>query len=298
MPFAFTTNGHHVVRAVLRGDESKRVMCTSDDVAFAATQVTAPRRTRNLDFVLSLPRHELAFHGPSGIDGVLEMLVKPVGLTNGKTWWQSTGTFIELGSGDGMGAVCTLFRDDLGWDGVMVDGDHAGAAEAPVVRKWLTPDNVVRVLSKASAPQVPDVMVIDLDLATFAVWHALLASGQYQASYVVVAVNSYYPADSVTVGYEASARWDGSTYFGMSPRAAQTLASKHGYTLVYCESHGMFCVFARSSILQALDSTNARILAARPGGLMSVDVLQRQPNWFGSGTGAAHATSREWQAVQ
>jgi hypothetical protein len=59
---------------------------------------------------------------------------------------------------------------------------------------------------------------------------------------VVVEINSHIPPDqAITVPYNATAKWDGSVYFGMSVKALHGLAASANYTCVYCESHGVNC---------------------------------------------------------
>ena len=55
--------------------------------------------------------------------------------------------------------------------------------------------------------------------------------------------------DARTVPYDGEAAWDGSSRFGMSVAALQRLGAAHGYTLVYCESHGVNCFLVRDDVL-------------------------------------------------
>ena len=61
------------------------------------------------------------------------------------------------------------------------------------------------------------------------------------------------------------------------------LARAKGYSLVYCESHGVNCFFVRNDVL-GFDAS--AVLQPR--------LVHRGPNYFGRGWRYAHDTQREW----
>ena len=57
------------------------------------------------------------------------------------------------------------------------------------------------------------------------------------------------PDEARTVAYDAARRWDGSDFYGAGVLALHRLARTKGYSLVYCESHGVNCFFLRDDVL-------------------------------------------------
>jgi hypothetical protein len=114
---------------------------------------------------------------------------------------------------------------------------------------------------------------------------------------LVVEVNAHGgPERSQSVPYAANASWDGkSSFHGATVNAFVRLCARHAYTLVYCESHGVNCFFARDDQLVALlRSPLAVRLAARDG----VDVAALEASYAAaraSAAGTALAPSAWWE---
>ena len=100
----------------------------------------------------------------------------------------------------------------------------------------------------------------------------------------------------------------------MSVRAAAQLGKRHGYTLVYCESHGVNCFFVDNTVLRESVVASVPAGGASPAGSsgvgsgsgggdvggdvtakLTVEQLYRPPNYFGLKVPVAPAPSSEPQ---
>ena len=90
---------------------------------------------------------------------------------------------------------------------------------------------------------------------------------------------------------QADGQWDGKTrYTGASAGALAKLAAEKGYSLVYCESHGVNCFFVRNDMMQRFGLTAMTFSDVR-----GVQQIHRFPNYFGKGwTYPESNSSDEW----
>jgi hypothetical protein len=190
-----------------------------------------------------------------------------------------------------------------GWSGLLMDGAHE-RAEIGLRRAVVTPDNVGRLFAEADVPPEIDLLVVDIDYDDFWVWRAILEDGATSARVAVVEVNSHAgPRASAVVArgpddmWEFRA-WDGSTArHGASVTAMERLGRRHGYTMVYCESHGVNCFFVRDDVLaDGLGLADAGLAALRRR--MPAAELHRPPNHFGMGLRHAADAPGAWAAVR
>jgi hypothetical protein len=83
--------------------------------------------------------------------------------------------------------------------------------------------------------------------------------------------------ESRTILYNATQGWDGfSDFSGAGAGAFAALASKYGYRLVFCESHGVNLFLIRQDLLVSSSST------------IPVKDIHRGPNFFGKGLSYPH----------
>jgi hypothetical protein len=139
-------------------------------------------------------------------------------------------------------------------------------------------------------------LVIDIDYNDYWVWKAVLESRLYQPRVVVVEVNSGVrgsATESKTVRYDPSHVWDMTDYYGGTVAAFAKLGRQFGYSLVYCESHGVNCFFVHESATPGVD---LQALLADAG--VGVVEIYRPPNHFGKGKRhAPDTTGRQWVRV-
>jgi len=130
-------------------------------------------------------------------DGVLIAAFKAVGLHNG-AWWNASGTFLELGAGDGYGSKTHMLRQRAGWRGWLVDADYSNP-DIGLHKEWLTETNVVESLQRLGVTPHLDLLVVDVDFNSFWIWRALLSSRVVRPRVVVMAVNSFLGANASVV---------------------------------------------------------------------------------------------------
>ena len=275
-------------------------------------------------------------HSQNGEDGVLEAIFSEVGLhassgSPSRSLYDVSsdagGTYVEFGVEDGVECNTRVLREEFGWSGLLMDGGHSNAAMG-LQQEWISRENINGLLSKHGVGASFDLLVIDIDFNDFYVWQALLREAKHRARVVVVEINSNLGPDvsrtvtfvaehtcnvcvlcpcSPTVcrgRYNASHQWSGGRYYGMSVKAAWKLGRAHGYALVYCESHGVNCIFVREDVLlesamrhagfaqsvgdlagsprdklMAFPSTRSVLEALAP------EVVYRPPNYFGTNEG-------------
>jgi hypothetical protein len=112
------------------------------------------------------------------------------------------------------------------------------------------------------------------------------------------------PLEPRTVQYKPDALWDSTQYFGTGVGAIAKLGAEigtrfshhhgsegqqvFGYSLVYCDSHGVNCFFVRNDIIG---------WSPQPGRkeLLPVELVYRAPNYFAKGwTYKPDPQGRDW----
>ena len=151
-------------------------------------------------------------------------------------------------------------------------------------KEWISAEGINALFEKHGVPNDIDLLNIDIDYNDYWVWRAIDET-RFSARVVVVEYNGHVPpAEARTVRYGAAAMWDGATdYSGAGVGALAKLASSKQYSLVYCESHGVNCIFVRNDVL-GFDAAH----------LLSTALVHRPPNYFGRGWSYAHDATRDW----
>ena len=189
---------------------------------------------------------ELKVFSQNGEDGVLAEMLARIGT--------GSGTFAEIGAGDGTESTCQFLADVLGWGGVLAEGDPAQAArlarkyerrpQVRVVTRWIGPGDA-DALVRAAGPGDPDVLAIDVDGIDWWIWHGL---SDARPRIVVVEYNAALGDRPVTVPRDHAAPWDHTAYFGSSLRALELLAAAKGYRLVHTDLTGTNAFFVRADL--------------------------------------------------
>ena len=188
-----------------------------------------------------LADYEKRIYSQNGEDGLIEALFERVGVTN--------RFFVEIGASDGS-ENCTRYLAQSGWKGVWIEADASKAGTARmvvddrvrVVQATVRRDNVVALLSEASVPERPDLLVLDIDGNDWWVLDSLLHS--FQPRVLVVEYNgSFHPGQWWVRRYQPNLYWDGTFRHGASLSAMNDLAVSSGLTLVGCDSNGVNAFF-------------------------------------------------------
>lgn len=109
-------------------------------------------------------------------------------------------------------------------------------------------DNVNDALRQAGAPRDLDLLSIDIDGNDYWVWQAIDA---VTPKIVVAEYNAFFgPSASWTMAYNPEHMWPGgTTYYGASLKALETLGREKGYTLVGCDFAGVNAFFVRDDLV-------------------------------------------------
>ncbi len=174
------------------------------------------------------------------------------------------GTFVDVGSADGINSNCANLALNFGWHGLFIDGDaenvrrgeafyrsHPDTFEYPskFIRALVTRENVNDLLKAADVPPEVDLMSIDIDGNDYWVWDAL----EHTAPKVVIIETHVEFGDrSVVVPYDKDYVYPGKhpDYHGASPRAMQKLASKKGYRLIGSNNYGFNTIYMRAGLAE------------------------------------------------
>ncbi len=183
-------------------------------------------------------------------DGITLSLFDQIGVTNRR--------FVEIGSGlSGGNSAC--LSQELGWTGLMVDGDAEHITQVrrrfngvTAVAAWVTRENVNALITDAGLGGEVDFLSIDLDGNDYWVWEALTACSP---RVVVIEYNSSFGPDrAVTIPYDP--QFDRHkyrfVYYGASLAALAKLGTAKGYRLVTTEPTGVNAFFLRDDVWPAI----------------------------------------------
>ncbi|KAF4038084.1 hypothetical protein GN244_ATG09859 [Phytophthora infestans] len=296
VPFS-DVNGHEM--SVLLLVENNKVVHTSNTLAFSAEprvnppeitsrlhildpRVHTPQRPRScpemllltpsLRWICDLWRHEWGIYSQNGEDGIIRKIFRHIGTTS--------KSYVEFGTENGDECNTRLLRQLHGWKGLLMDSRHEDES-IELHREFITRDNFMFLLAEkyqSLVPQELDLLSIDVDFNDFWLLKAVDLT-RVSPRVILVEVNSHIPPNEArTVQYDdsedGSGSWDGfSSYFGGSVAAFYRWGALNGYSLVYCESHGVNCFFVRNDALGGVNVS----------AVLGPEQLQNPPNFFGQG---------------
>jgi hypothetical protein len=193
-------------------------------------------------------------------DGITLALLESAGMP--------TRRFVELGCGTN-GGNSGFLVEELGFTGLMVDGDAAKADEArmrfgargvDVRRAWITREDVDALVAGAGVEGEVDLLSIDIDGNDIWLWESLTA---VRPRIVIVEYNSLFGADrAVAVPYEPSfsrrsiPRSKGQ-FYGASLAALERVGAHKGYRLVCTEHRGTDAFFLRDDVAPEIPAAPA-----------------------------------------
>jgi hypothetical protein len=199
---------------------------------------------------LTLQRFGLNSQG--GEEGILLAILAEAGVTAER--------FLELGSGRNGGNSGLLARE-LGWSGLMVDGDpervtecatRFGSGRVQVIEAWVTAETIDDLLREHGLTGDLDLLSIDIDGNDYWVWEALTVA---QPRIVVIEYNALFGASkSVSIPYDPNFRRPPELrgYFGASLEALSRLGRRKGFRLVAVEPSGANAFFVEDGVAPAI----------------------------------------------
>ena len=169
-------------------------------------------------------------YSQAGEEGILTAIFSAIGTTNRYA--------VEFGAGDGFTYSNTRRLRELGWGGLMLEGDPKHANDM-VKTEFITRENINDVLARWRVPPSFDLLSIDIDGNDWYVWQALVP----RARVVVIEFNRMWPeGESVTIEYDPAFHHDGTDYHGASYSALRKLGHAKGYVLVHHQGVNLFFV--------------------------------------------------------
>ncbi|KAG3004193.1 hypothetical protein JG687_00011803 [Phytophthora cactorum] len=228
--------------------------------------------TSSLRWICDLWRHEWGIYSQNGEDGIIRKIFRHIG-TKDKS-------YVEFGTENGQECNTRLLRQTHGWKGLLMDSRHEDES-IELHREFITRENFMPLLTEKYRRLVPrdlDLLSIDVDFNDFWLLNAVDLT-RVSPRVIIVEVNSHIPPNEArTVQYDdsedGSGSWDGfSSYFGGSVAAFYRWGTLNGYSLVYCESHGVNCFFVRNDVLGGVNVS----------AVLGPEQLQAPPNFFGQG---------------
>ncbi len=199
----------------------------------------------------SLRRDEWGLWSQNGEDGVLLSLLHEVGLLGGGGGGGGGPRyFVEFGVEDGSECNTRILRERFRWDGLLMDGSH-GNASIGLAKHFITAEAINGLFAAHGVPAEIDLLSVDLDFNDWHVLEAVLRAGKFKPKVVAIEYNGHVPPEEPrTVAYNASRMWDGATdYSGAGTGAIAALGARHGFRLVYCETHGVNAFLVRDTLL-------------------------------------------------
>ena len=198
---------------------------------------------------------ELRVHSQNGEDGIVLGIFSEIGVTDRR--------FVEIGVETGRECNTANLSLNLGWSGLLVEGDAELAAEAarfygthPAVaggqvvaaHGFADVGNVNTLISRHGFRGELDLLSIDVDGNDYWLWEALEV---IDPRVVVIEYNASLGLDGArVVRYEPTFRrkekHPSGWYHGASLPALAKLASRKGYVLVGCDSLGVNAFFVRA----------------------------------------------------
>jgi hypothetical protein len=180
-------------------------------------------------------------------DGIILALFRAAGVT--------TRTFVEIGSG-ASGGNSAVLAYELGWAGLMIDGNNKAVREAAqrfrfnprvtVVKERLRTSTVDEILRRHGITGEIDFMSIDIDSFDYWLWQAVTVC---TPRVVVMEYNALFGAErAVTVPDAPRPENAPKGYSGASLAALEKLARAKGYGLVLCEDAGINAFFLRDDV--------------------------------------------------
>jgi hypothetical protein len=188
---------------------------------------------------------ELRAFSQNGEDGVIAEILRRCGALD--------GYFVEFGAAQGVENNCAALADLLGWRGLFME---AGEREYAVLerkyrpsdrvatkRTLVTPENAEELFAAAGVPLEPELLSIDVDGEDYWIWTAL---ERYRPLVVVIEYNSGLEPGRRLMQPRGTGPWSGTSFFGASLAALESLGERKGYRLVHTDLTGSNAFFVRT----------------------------------------------------
>ena len=184
-------------------------------------------------------------------DGMIQEIFRRIGVSN--------QVFAEVGVGDGT-ENNTLYLMLSGWRGLWIDGSETNAGiigsqfksfiqvgQLSFVREFVDRESINEIIKKANCTGEIDLLSIDIDGNDYWVWEVI---SEVQPRVVVIEYNAVFrPPLAIVAEYNRSFVWNGTSYYGASLKALESLGLRKGYSLVGCSLSGINAFFVRHDLV-------------------------------------------------
>ncbi|CAF3678038.1 unnamed protein product [Adineta steineri] len=208
------------------------------------TSITGDTPYIHSNWVKQTKNQELRIYSQNGEDGVLLWIFANVGTVN------KPPRFVEFGTQEGQQCNTRFLRQQLGWQGLMMDGGH-DIPNLNLHKENITIKNINDLLAKYKTPSLIDLLSIDIDFDDYFVWKSILQANRFHARVVVIEYNYEIPVNEnrVVDPDQDSRRWTKTIHYGASMLAMAALGRAYNYTLIYVEKNAINLFFIQTSIL-------------------------------------------------
>ena len=149
-----------------------------------------------------LTPYELSVFSQNGEDGVLDEILRRLGIAN--------GVFVEFGAGTGTEGVCVYLADVAGWEGRFIEADagqfqvlaakYAMSTRVITHQAAVTPTTVESLFAQLQVPENLEVLSVDIDSHEYWIWQAL---NRYRPRVMVIEYNAHLGMQPLTVPLES-----------------------------------------------------------------------------------------------
>lgn len=172
------------------------------------------------------------------------------------------GSFVEIGSDDGLNSNCANLALNFGWHGLFIDGNKRSISRGkyfynrypnpygykPVfIHSKVTRENINELIDRHGLTGEVDLLSLDIDGNDYWIWDALTV---IQPRMVIIETHIIYGNRNIVMPYDANYSFPGihPQYHGASPVAMVKLGEKKGYRLVGANQLGFNFIFVRNDL--------------------------------------------------
>jgi hypothetical protein len=176
--------------------------------------------------------HKGPWYSDDGEDGVLNYLFEYI---NDKHKFA-----VDIGSAHGYGgSQIRHLVDKYDWKSTEIDGGKWNRMHPRIKREWIKPDNICELLDKYETPKEFDLLSLDIDSMDWYVLEKLL-EGDFKPSVAIIEFNPIFEHnEEYVVNFNENYKKDGTSRYGASAKAYETLMNKYNYTLVHVFPRGV-----------------------------------------------------------
>ena len=173
-------------------------------------------------------------HSQKGQDSLLQYAFLALGVTN--------QYYVEFGARDGVADSNTWFlRERLGWNGLLLDCMYENK-DINLHKRTLTKDNIVSIFNEFEVPKSFDFLSVDIDGNDYWLLREILES-DFKPRVIMVETNvRFSPETELVQRYDENWFWQGSGWYGCSPKSMARMAARHGYHVVHIHLDDMILV--------------------------------------------------------